>query len=229
MTLSENNQTIKNETINRSKTKKKSKSPYILIIDRALKKKEMELLNNEKELLSYVNEFSSISGSEQKYEPDKWNKDISIRTGHNCYSYALGNIIPKLDSKAQPGYASGYTHIDNKDYKCKTFYRRLKKDSPGSYIEKFDNKCLPGFYKIFLALDPQNDYHWYKMHPDGYWSHKPGSTNVTNLDSDGNKIKNPIIANRKYDSLNYFKPCFFACVYSELTRSIADIYNISND
>jgi glucoamylase len=33
----------------------------------------------------------------------------------------------------------------------------------------------------------------------------------------------------EYVSHNYFKPCFFACVYSELTRSIADIYNISND
>jgi hypothetical protein len=210
-----------------SNGKRKSKAPYILIIHKAQKKEEMILLNNTKELLSYTKEFSPSSGSEQEYEPDKWNSDFSIKMGHNCYSYALGNIVPKLNSKAQPGYSSGYKHIYDKDYKCKNFYRRLKKDSPGSYIEKFDNKCLPGFYKIFLALDPKQDYHWYRMHPDGYWSHKPGSTNVIDVDASGNKIKNPLIADRKYDSLNYFKPCFFACVYSDLTRSLANIYNLN--
>jgi hypothetical protein len=210
----------------KSPISRESKAPHILVIHKALKDHDMDLLNNPKELLSFSVDLSPPSGSEQEYEPEKWNSDFTIKTSHNCYSYALGKIIPKLNSKAQPGYSSGHRHINNNDYKCKNFYRRLKKDSPGSYIETFDNQCLPGFYKIFLALDPQNDYHWYKMHPNGYWSHKPGSTNVTNVDASGKEIKNPLIADRKYDSLNYFKPCFFACVYSDLTRSLANIYNI---
>jgi hypothetical protein len=176
--------------------------------------------------LEFNEDFSPLSGSEVDYNPELWNKDSDIRNAHNCYSYALGKIVKGLDSKAQPGYASGYRHIEDSDYNCKTFRERLRKDSPGSYLEKFDNACLPGFYKVFLALDPTNDYHWYKQDTDKYWSHKPGSTNVINIDASGNRIKNPLIANRKYDSLNYFKPCFFACIYSDLTRSLADIYHI---
>ena len=31
---------------------------------------------------------------------------------------------------------------------------------------------------IFLALDKQNDYHWYIQNDNKYWSHKPGKNNV---------------------------------------------------
>ena len=39
------------------------------------------------------------------------------------------------------------------------------------------------------------------------------------------QIKDPLKANRNYSSLNYYKPCFFACVYSYLARSLDDIYS----
>ena len=148
-----------------------------------------------------------------------------IKYTHNCYTYAMGKIVPKLSSKAQPGYASGYNHIDDNDYKCKEFYQRLRKDNPGSYIEKFDESCIPGFYKVFLALDAGNDYHWWRQDSNQLWSHKPGSTEVVNKDASGQLIKNPYKANRNYESLNYKTPCFFACVNSDLSRAIADIYN----
>ena len=63
------------------------------------------------------------------------------------------------------------------------------------------------------------------MNSDRYWSHKPGSTDVVDVDASGNKIKNPLKANRNYQTLNYYKPCFFACVYSDLARSLDDIYS----
>ena len=169
-------------------------------------------------------DLTGAQKSSYRNDPQKWNDNDNIKNTHNCYTYALGKIIPGLGSKAQPGYASGFDHIDDNDYDCASFRERLKKDSPGSYLEKFDNSCIPGFYKVFLALDPQNDYHWWKQNSSQYWSHKPGSTDVVNVDSDGKKIKNPLIANRKYDSLNYYKPCFFACVYSDLTRAIDEVY-----
>jgi hypothetical protein len=201
---------------------KKSNKPYILEIKKM--KKNEELLKNHN-YLKINKDFSPISGSESKYEPKKWNKK-GIKETHNCYSYALGKIIPKLSSKAQPGYASGFNIINNNDYECEKFSKRLKKDSPGSYLEKFDNACLPGFYKIFLALDVNNDYHWYKQHIDGYWSHKPGSTNVTDKDAKGNRIKNPLLSDRNFNHRNYYKPCFFSCIYSDLSRSLNNIYNI---
>ena len=199
-----------------------SNKPYIMEIK---KFKENEYLINSDDRFKFKKEFSPLSGSELKFDPDLWNHNSSIRDSHNCYTYALGKIVEGLDSKAQPGYASGFDHIDDQDYDCKTFRERLKKDSPGSYLEKHDNACLPGFYKVFLALDPQNDYHWYRQDNDMNWSHKPGSTNVINIDASGEKIRNPLIANRKYSSLDYYKPCFFACIYSDLARSIDSIYS----
>lgn len=175
--------------------------------------------------LKINSKFSPLSGSELPYEPKKWNGNIKYT--HNCYSYALGKIRPGLESKAQPGYASGHNHISNDDYKCKEFYTRLRKDSPGTYLQKFDVACRPGFYKVFLALDPKNDYHWWRQDGKknmGYWSHKPGSTEVKNVDASGNKIINPLLSNRNFTSLNYHKPCFFACVYSDLSSSMSTIY-----
>lgn len=202
---------------------KKSNKPYIIEIKKI---KNNEKLIDTNESFESFKDLSPLSGSELKYNPKLWNKNSQIKESHNCYTYALGKIVKGLDSKAQPGYASGYQHIEDNDYQCKSFRERLKKDSPGSYLEKFDNACLPGFYKIFLALDPQNDYHWWRQNSNQYWSHKPGSTDVVDVDADGKKIKNPLKANRKYNSLNYFKPCFFACVYSDLARSMDSIYNI---
>jgi hypothetical protein len=198
-----------------------SKGPYLLKINKFI---ENEKLIDSDEMFKFTKEKSPLSGSEFKYNPGLWNDNPDIKNSHNCYSYAMGKIVPGLDSKAQPGYASGFNHIADTDYDCKTFRKRLKKDSPGSYLEKFDNSCIPGFYKVFLALDPQNDYHWWRQNREQNWSHKPGSTDVVNVDSDGKEILNPLLANRKYDSLNYYKPCFFACINSDLARSIDEIY-----
>ena len=199
----------------------KSKKPYIMEIK---KFKDNERLINNNNIFESQKDFSPLSGSELKYNPDKYNKNYNIKNTHNCYSYALGKIVNDLDSKAQPGYAAGFSHIKSNDYNCKSFRKRLKKDSPGSYLEKFDNSCLPGFYKVFLALDPKNDYHWYRQDKSKYWSHKPGSTDVINVDASGKKISNPLKSNRNFKHRNYYKPCFFACIYSDLSRSIDEIY-----
>jgi hypothetical protein len=203
-----------------------SKKPYLFEIQKIKNnrsKNNKYIKNSNLSNKLQYKEFSPLSGYELKYEPEKWNKN-NIKDNHNCYSYALGKIVPGLKSKAQPGYASGFDNIDDKEFDCKSFRERLKRDSPGSYLEEFDNSCLPGFYKIFLALDVPNDYHWWRMDDTGYWSHKPGATDVTNLDADGKKIKNPLLSNRKFKHRNYNKPCFFACIYSDLTRSIDEIY-----
>ena len=197
----------------------KSNKPYLLKIKK--------IKNNEKynsNLLDNSKEFSPLSGSELFYEPEKWNNKLDIKETHNCYTYALGKIIPGLKSKAQPGYASGFNSIYEKDFHCNKFRKRLQKDSPGSYLEKFDNACLPGFYKIFLALDSPNDYHWWRQDNNQFWSHKPGSTEAVNLDASGKQIKNPYKSNRNFENRNYDKSCFFACIYSDLSRSINNIY-----
>ena len=205
----------------KQKSIRKSKSPHILTFKKMQKSDE---LFQSPELLSHSREFSPLSGAELKYDEKLWNQKENIRTTHNCYSYALGKIRVGLDSKAQPGYSSGFNHVEDEDYNCQAFYDRLKKDVPGSYLETFDNPCMPGFYKIFLMLDVGNDYHWARQDKDMYWSHKPGSTAITKKDAKGNSIKNPLLSDWKYESLNYNKPCFFSCVYSDLSTSISKIY-----
>ncbi len=201
---------------------KKNKSPHLFTLNKIVKS---DLLVDSPVLLKHQKEFSPLSGSEPVYNEKKWNDNENIRTTHNCYSYALGKIRSGLESKAQPGYASGFNYVNDNEYNCKNFYERLKKDVPGSYLETFDNACHPGFYKIFLMLDVGNDYHWARQDNNLYWSHKPGSTNVTDKDAKGNKIKNPLTSSWKYESLNYDKPCFFACIYSDLSKSISKIYS----
>jgi len=205
-----------------------TKAPYILTIDKInTKYKNQNIKNDNFEKLIFKSEFSPLSGSEPTYEPIKWNKDYNVKNSHNCYSYSLGKIVKGIKSKPQPGYGSGFKHINDSEYNCNAFFNRLKKDSPASYIEDFDNKCMPGFYKIFLTLDKENDYHWYRQDNSKYWSHKPGYSDVVNVDAQNKKIKNPVLASRDYGYLNYKTPCFFACVYSDLSRSLDEIYNIS--
>lgn len=166
-------------------------------------------------------EFSPLSGYEPKYEPQKWNNEV-VQHNHNCYAYVLNTIASKRSGKPQPGYFAGFPSIQDSDYNCLEFYKRLKKDIPSMYLASFDEKCMNGFYKGFIALDTKDDdkdYHFYRMNNDTYWSHKPGRLPATDVDATGKKIKNPLKANRKYEYFNYSTPCFFFCLNNKLSRS----------
>jgi len=166
-----------------------AQEPYILEIKKIKNSNNgNNLIKNEK-LMKFNNDFSPLSGSELEYNPDKYNKINSIKQTHNCYSYALGKIVKGLKSKAQPGYASGFSYIQDSDYDCQKFSTRLKQDNPMSYLESFDESCVAGFYKVFLALDVKNDYHWWRHDNTGYWSHKPGASDVIDKDGSGEKLK----------------------------------------
>ena len=184
--------------------------------------------NNNIPLLNKKNinkkKYSPLSGSELKYEPQKWNNQNTINN-HNCYSYAMGKVVKDLKDKAQPGYASGFNYLTDSNMSCFNLKKRLLKDNPGSYTEKFDNKCLPGFYKVFLALDVGNDYHWWRQDSNKLWSHKPGSTEISNLDGERNKIVDPLKSSRNFSNRYYKKPCFYACIQSDLSRTLDEIYS----
>lgn len=199
--------------------KKKSFNPFILVIkDQINSSNDSKWISEE----DYVNDLSPMSGSEPAYEPLKWNLNDNIRETHNCYSYAINKWATTREDKSQPGYRSEFPSIRETDYNCMTFYERMRHDIPGFYLTNFKSKCHRGFYKGFLALaiDHENDatdYHFYRQDNTGYWSHKPGRTDTINLDSDGKKIKNPLLANRAYPHFNYSIPCFFFCVNTKMS------------
>ncbi len=198
-----------------------TKSPFLI----ALRERNNNKNSNNKNITS-----SPLSGSEPKYEPARWNDKKHIKYNHNCYAYVLNKIASNRDGKPQPGYFSNFPPLRRSDYKCEVFFQRLKKDIPSMYKISFGKPCRKGSYKGFIAIDPKKedqDYHFYRQDSNGYWSHKPGRNKATNLDADGNKIKNPVYANRKYEYFDYSDPCFFFCVYSKLSgtrsRSTKDV------
>ena len=196
---------------NNNKNSKKNYSP-----------KRVNLIPDDKNIEVVENtQFSPLSGSEPKYEPKKWN-GTHAQYNHNCYAYVLNQIVSGRKSKPQPGYFGGIEYKNVMDYRCITFYNRLKKDMPSMYLVNFKDRCKKGFYKGFIAIDSKNgdeDYHFWRQDKSGYWSHKPGRREATDVDASGKKIINPLKANRNYQYFNYKDPCFFFCLNPKLVRT----------
>jgi len=52
-----------------------------------------------------------------------------------------------------------------------------------------------GFY-VALVIWPGNDYHWYRLDDNAYWSHKRGTYSAKNVDESGNPIADPETCDR---------------------------------
>ena len=213
------------------KTPKEEKDyrPFIIGFRSNIKDKNL-LSNLDEYILEHLKmnkyELSPLSGSEYKYDPKSWNKK-RVKNNNNCYSYVTGRILSNRHGKPQPGYFSHHNSIQEHEYNdCNNFYKRIKKDIPSMYTEKFNQPCKKGYFKGFIALDNKEgdkDYHFYRQDKNKRWSHKPGTTEVINYDADGKLINNPLLANRKYKYYNYSKPCFFFCVPKHGARTSAKV------
>jgi hypothetical protein len=182
---------------------------------------EMEAVKNKNDM----NGLSPLSKYEPKYNPNYWNNNKNIKNNNNCYSYSVNNKNLKF-GKPQPGYFARFNHIQNNQYKCAYFFKRILNDIPSVYLTSFKQKCKNGFTKAFFAIDSnknEHDYHFYRQDNNQLWSHKPGTTNVINYDADYKIIKNPLNANRNYIHYNYDKPCFFFCVNNKFGKTKAQI------
>ena len=181
---------------------------------------ELEAVSNKYDM----NGLSPLSGYEPKYNPNYWNNNKNIKNNNNCYSYSVNNKNLKF-GKPQPGYFARFNHIQNNQYKCAYFFKRILNDIPSVYLTSFKQKCKKGFTKAFFAIDSnknEHDYHFYRQDTNQLWSHKPGTTNVINYDADYKIIKNPYNANRNYIHYNYDKPCFFFCINNKFGKTYAN-------
>ena len=68
--------------------------------------------------------------------------------------------------------------------------------------------------KIAVIVDAKQDYHFLRLDNNHYWSHKPGATDVTNVDATGRLIWDPQLAVFNYpdSNLNYENFCGYLCI-----------------
>ncbi len=177
-----------------------------------------------KKHIKYCPRKSVLTGKEPHFRPDKYNKTRRMRESHNCFAYAFDYVdLPPLDkcnenscpiSFPQPGRASGYPRWSKiKDKRCPDLLGRLFGDVPNLKMTTFEKKCPNNSSKIALVVDEDEDYHFYRQDSNGYWSHKPGATEVTHIDATGRPIYDPQLATRKYDrtKLDYDEFCGYLC------------------
>jgi len=123
------------------------------------------------------------------YEPTWWNDGGQKQLNNNCYNYATNY---RSDTFAQPGRAAGAMYSS---FSCASVLPASVKDQledvPGA-----NNKCPPQGHLVALVIAPNIDFHWFRKGRNRFWSHKPGSTAVTNVDNSGNFIADPRTANR---------------------------------
>jgi len=168
---------------------------------------------------SNSNQLLPMSGSEPHFKPTYWDSPSFVKT-NNCYAYFLNDIQSRY-KKPQPGDTkknknetsqSNWKHRNSSN--CSQTIERIQKDNPEIYKVSKNTPCKKGYYKGYLAIDPERDYHFYRQDSNGLFSHKPGKNPVTSLDASGNLIPDPELSDRNFKSLgyNYSESCGFLCV-----------------
>jgi hypothetical protein len=123
------------------------------------------------------------------YEPAWWNDGGQRQWNNNCYNYGANY---RSDTFAQPGKAAGamYGALTCAAVRPAAISDALI-DAPGA-----NNKCPAEGHLVALVIAPGWDFHWYRKGRNGYWSHKPGGTAVTNRDNSNHLIADPCTADR---------------------------------
>lgn len=167
-----------------------------------------------------------ILGSDDSYN-HKW----QLRESHNCYSYLLN--LKSIDAeqlcmteyknlnycrRSQPGYAAGYGVLEKENLNCPEVMMRTLADNPNIIPTTFEKSCHADYYKGALVVDPKNDYHYYRLNDEGYWTHKAGYKPSSAYDAKGKLIYNPEKASRNYGRLNYSDFCGYFCVPRQNTK-----------
>lgn len=175
--------------------------------------------------------IAPLSGDELAYDPKQWNRYKGIKEAHNCFAYAYGFMdmpnTPNCTKEScpisfpQPGQATGHPGFPKVDGKrCPDIIGRALSDVPNSHRAAFTQRCAKGMRKVAFVVDPKEDYHVYRQDRSGKWSHKPGGTDVTDLDASKNPIYDPKLADRSYkdSKLNYNKFCGYICIPTKKHR-----------
>jgi hypothetical protein len=109
------------------------------------------------------------------YNPGFWNTP-SVQPYNNCYNYAMNY---RSNTFAQPGRISGHP---NNIMQCANVATAANWDGCTA-------TCSGPNKNVALVIWPGRDYHWYRLHSNGFWGHKPGGTPARNTDNRGRVIQ----------------------------------------
>jgi hypothetical protein len=135
---------------------------------------------------------TNFTCSTPSYSPSFWNDGGTVQGSNNCYNYGNNK---RTDTFAQPGSSSGEECPFPPTAACIT----TKATADGLIPSPGINQCDWDQQSVAMAIAPGPgffDYHWYRQDSNFMWSHKPGGTQATNLDSSGNPISDPATADR---------------------------------
>lgn len=123
------------------------------------------------------------------YDEDVWNV-AKVQPFNNCYNYANNR---KTNSFAQPGRATNHPLTG---MACDGVQPSAQNDGLRA-ANNFDDPLRGGDgWYVALVIWPGQDFHWYRQDKSGTWSHKAGSTEVTNKDNADNYIADPRACDR---------------------------------
>jgi hypothetical protein len=128
-----------------------------------------------------------------RYEPAVWNSNPTVQRWNNCYNYGCDK---QTNTFAQPGFAHGIVLNWPADMACEPVTRGAIADGLTPVNCDEGCGCSECHHQVALVIAPGWDYHWYRKDRDGRWSHKPGETPATNLDSANHLITDPRTADR---------------------------------
>jgi hypothetical protein len=105
-----------------------------------------------------------------------WNFPIR-RFNNNCYNYA-SNFAS--NTMSQPGRRSGRIYTG---FTCENV-------SAAAQFDGYLPVCAGTVRVVALAIWPGFDFHWWRLHPSGFWAHKIGTSMVMHVDNQGRILGN---------------------------------------
>jgi hypothetical protein len=105
-----------------------------------------------------------------------WNNPPT-RFRNNCYNYATNFAS---NTMAQPGRRSGHQYTS---FDCGNV-------STAAQFDGYLNECRGAVRVVALAIWPGFDFHWWRLHPGGFWAHKIGTSPVFQWDNLGRILGN---------------------------------------
>lgn len=129
------------------------------------------------------------------YEPAWWNDGSQRELHNNCYNYGTNyrtDTFRQISDGSQPGAAAGamYSSLTGPAVRDAAV-------ADGLINSRLANNICPREgHLVALVIAPGIDFHWFRKGRTGLWSHKPGSTPVTDRDNSNHVIPDPRTANR---------------------------------